>query len=111
MTFSKISGVILSHEAHFHIGEHVNKRNCRFWCDENHRINHKPPLHVQKVTVWCGITSARIIGPNLFEDVDVATVTVKGDNYKQMIQEYLLPQLEDLNIQNLRFQQDLLFMS
>ena len=68
--------------------------------------NHEQPLHAQKVTVWCGITSAKIIGPYFFDDVDGATVTVKGDNYRQMIQQYLLPQLEDLDMQNLWFQQD-----
>ena len=36
-------------------------------------------------------------------------MTVKGDNTNdtgQLVQEYLLPQLENLNMQNLWFQQD-----
>ena len=44
---------------------------------------------------------AKISGPCFFEDVDGAAATVKGDNDRQMIQEYLLPQLENLNMQNL----------
>ena len=80
---------------------HVNKQNCRFWCDENPRIIQA--LHAQKVA---SITSAKIIDPYFFEDVDGATVTVKGDDYRQMILEYLLPRLEDLDMQNLRFHQD-----
>ena len=36
----------------------------------------------------------------------VSPWTVKGDNYRQMIQEYLLPHLEDLDMQHLWFQQD-----
>ena len=62
---------------------------------------HEQPLPAQKVTVWM---DAKSIGPYFFEDVDGATVTVKGDNYRQMIQEYLLPRLEHLDMQNLWFQ-------
>ena len=58
---------ITSDEAHI-IG-HVNKQNCRFFCDENPRIIHEQPLHAQKVTVWW-------------------------------------PQLQDLDMHNLWFQQD-----
>ena len=90
MTFSKISGFILYDEVHFHISGNVNKQNFRFWCNENPRIIHEQPLHAQKVTVRYGIMGAKSIGPYFFEDVDGATVAVKGGNYKQMIQEYLL---------------------
>ena len=69
-------------------------------------IIHEQPHHAQKVTVWCGITSVRIIGPCFFEDLDGTTVTVKGDNFRQKIQDYLLPQLEDLDMQNVCFQRD-----
>ena len=100
-----ISHLIMSDEAHFHISGYVNKQNCRFWCDENPRIIHEQSLHPQKVTVWCGITSARIIGPYFFED-DGVTTTVTGNNYRQMLQRYLLPQLEDLEMHNMWFQQD-----
>ena len=43
------------------------------------------------------MTFSKFFGPYFFEDVD-GTVIVKGDNYRQMTQEYLLPQLEYLNM-------------
>ena len=97
------SQLIMSDDAHFHISGHVNKQNSRFWANENPKIIHEEPFHDHKVTVWCGITSSRIIGPYFFED---GGATVTGSIYRQMIQEYMLPQLDDLGMQNMWFQQD-----
>ncbi|KAF2366556.1 Protein of unknown function DUF4817 [Trinorchestia longiramus] len=73
-----ITNLIMT-DAHFHLNGEVNKQNCRIWASENPREIHEHPL---KVTVWCGITSSRIIGPYFFEDVD--TVTVNGNRYGQI---------------------------
>uniref|UniRef100_A0AAF5DMY1 DUF4817 domain-containing protein n=1 Tax=Strongyloides stercoralis TaxID=6248 RepID=A0AAF5DMY1_STRER len=48
----------------------------------------------KSVIVWCGVTSKRIIGPYFFEDEDGQTVTVNGLRYREMIQNFLVPQLE-----------------
>lgn len=101
-----LSHLIMSDEAHFHLGGYVNKQNYRFWGVENPKIIHTQLSHPQKVTVWCGITNARILGPYFFEDGNGAAVTVNGENYRKMIEEYLLPKMEDLNMQNFWFQQD-----
>ena len=77
----------MTDEAHFHLKSEVNKQNYRIWASENPRVIHEHPLHALKVTVWCGITSSRIIGPYFFEDVDGNTVTVNGNRYRQMLQE------------------------
>ena len=96
----------MSDEAHFHLDGYVNKQNYRFWNTENPRNIHEKPLHAQKVTVWCGIMNSRIIGPYFFEDDNGVTTTVSGENYRKMLQEYLLPHLEHLGLSNLWFQQD-----
>ena len=56
--------------------------------------------------MWCGVTSSRIIGPYFFEDSDGNTETVNGNRYKQMLQEYLFHEMEDMNTENIWFQQD-----
>ncbi|KAF2360319.1 Protein of unknown function DUF4817 [Trinorchestia longiramus] len=83
-----ITNLIMTDEAHFHLNGEVNKQNCRIWVSENPREIHEHPVHPLKVTVWCGITSSRTIGPYFFEDVDGNTVTVNGNRYRQMLQEY-----------------------
>lgn len=101
-----IANLIMTDEAHFYLNGDVNKQNCRIWASENPREIHEHPLHPVKVTVWCGITSSRIIGPYFFEDVDGNTVTVNGNRYRQMLQEYFFPEVEDMNTENIWFQQD-----
>ena len=70
-------------------------------------IIHKQPTRAQKVTICCGITNERIIGPYFFEDGNELTATVTGHKYRNMIiKEYLLPQIQDLDMQNFWFQQE-----
>ena len=59
-------------------------------------INHEQQTYAQKVTVWCGITNERIIGPYFFEDNNRLSVTVTGHKYRKMIEEYLLLQIQDM---------------
>ena len=56
--------------------------------------------------VWCGITSSRIVGPYFFEDANGNAESINGDQYKQMIREYLLPEMRNMNVENIFFQQD-----
>ncbi|KAF2355783.1 RNA-polymerase II-associated protein 3-like C-terminal domain [Trinorchestia longiramus] len=65
----------MSDEAHFHLSGYVNKQNCRYWSAENPKIVHEIPLHSEKITVWCGMTSERIIGPYFFENQNGETAT------------------------------------
>ena len=58
--------IILSDEAHFHLGGFVNKWNCLIWGSENPRIIVEKPLYPQRVTVWCGLWSGGVIGPYFF---------------------------------------------
>lgn len=59
----QINNLWMSDEAHFHLSGFVNKQNFRYWSDENPRLLHETPLHSQKVTTWCAISSNGIIGP------------------------------------------------
>ena len=77
-----------------------------FWSNENPQLKHKQLLQVPKATIWCGETSERIIGLYFFEDANGSAITVTGETYREMLREYLLPLLGELNMQNFYFQQD-----
>lgn len=100
--------IMMSDEAHFHINGYVNKQNCRYWADTNPRALHQSPLHSDKVTVWCGVSKVGIIGPYFFENEREQVVAVNSQHYVNMIEEFLLPQLEENNfdMDNMWFQQD-----
>lgn len=98
--------IILSDEAHFHLGGFVNKQNCRIWGSENPRVIVEKPLYPQRVTVWCGLWSGGVIGPYFFENEAGATVTVNGLRYREMINDFLWPELDGIDVDNVYFQQD-----
>ena len=94
----------MSDEAHFHLNGFVNKQNCRFWAKENPRAVHQSELHPVKCTVWCAITSNKIIEPYFFEDDDGNAVTVTGERYRAMLRNFLWPAIR--NRVRMWFQQD-----
>jgi len=79
----------MSDEAHFHLSGYV----MRFWETENTHIMQEDSLDPLKVTVWYGICSEKVIGPYFFEDADGATVTVNGERYRQMRNEFFCRKL------------------
>ena len=83
-------------EAHFHLNGHVNKQNMRFWGTENPRIAHASKLHLRKVTVWCGVTSERIIGLYFFGDPDEKAVTVTYERYRKMLENFVHPEIANM---------------
>ena len=42
--------IIMSDEAHFHLGSYVNKQNCRIWGSENLKMIIKKLFYLQRVT-------------------------------------------------------------
>ena len=46
------------------------------------------PTHPKRVTVWCGFWSTGIFGPFFFENQQWEAVTVNGDLYRAMLNEY-----------------------
>ena len=97
--------VMFSDEAHFHLSGSVNRQNFRYWSETNPRELHQTPLHSPRVTTWCAISSHGIIGPYFYEEGEM-TVTVTADRYIDMLQNFLRPNLNDLNLDHVWFQQD-----
>ena len=93
--------IIFSDEAHFDLGGYVNKQKCRIWCTENPHAYIKKSTHPKRVTVWCGG-----IGPFFIENEQGEDVTVNGDRYRAMLNEFLFTKIEEENIGNIWFQQD-----
>ena len=97
--------IIFSDEAHFDLGGYVNKQNCRIWDTENPHSYIEKPTHPKRVTVWCGFWSKHIIGQFFFENEQAEAVTVNGDRYRAMLNEFLFTKVEEANI-GIWFQQD-----
>lgn len=98
--------IIFSDEAHFHLNGYVNKQNCRIWASENPRVIVEKPLHPTRVTVWCGLWAGGVIGPYFFENDRGEAVTVNGICYRNMITEFLWPIIDDMDTEDMWFQQD-----
>ena len=88
---------MMGDEAHFHLSGQVNKQNMRFWGSENPPIAYASELHPRKVTVWCGVTSERIIKPYFFEDCDENAVTVTGERYRKMLENFVWPEIANMS--------------
>lgn len=98
--------IIFSDEAHFHLGGYVNKQNCRIWGSEQPHVIVERPMHPPRVTVRCGFWSGGIIGPFFFENAAGNIVTVNGDRYRAILTNFLWPQIDAINVDDLWFQQD-----
>ncbi len=55
-------------ESHFLLSGHVCKQNMRFWANEQPHCFTERPLHSEKLTVWCAMSSHGVIGPYVFKD-------------------------------------------
>ena len=98
--------IIFSYEAHFDLGRYVNKQNCCIWATENPHAYIEKPTHPKRVTVWCGFWSRGILGPIFFKNEQGEAVTVNGDRYRAMLNEFLFTKIEEEDIGNIWFQQD-----
>ena len=98
--------IIFSDQAHFDLGGYVNKQNCRILGTENPHAYIEKPMHPKRVTVWCGFWSRDITGPFFFENEQGKAVTVNGDRYMAMLNEFLFTKIEEEDIGNIWFQQD-----
>ncbi|EFN63948.1 hypothetical protein EAG_14216, partial [Camponotus floridanus] len=96
--------IFFSDEAHFSLGGYVNKQNCRIWGNENPQVSQERPMHPGKV--WCAFWSGGVIGPYFFENDEGITVTVNSQRYGRMITNFFWPEIEDMDLENMWFQQD-----
>lgn len=82
-----LNNLEMSDEAHFHLDGYVNKPNFRYWALENPFNLHEQPI--QKVTVWCAVTTSEIIGPYFFE-VNNQTIAVNSDRCVNMLENFFV---------------------
>lgn len=99
--FENQHSIILTQRAYRNF---FNVRNCRIWGTENPRAIVQHQMHPVRCTVWCGVTSKRIIGPYFFENGEGDAVNVDGPQYRTMIENFLRQEVE--NRQAMWFQQD-----
>jgi len=88
-----LQNLIMSDEAKFHLDGVVNKANCRVWSTENPHVSVERVQFAPSITVWCGVSAKAILGPFFFEE-GTHPVTVTAVRYRQMVTEFLLPQLQ-----------------
>ena len=93
--------VILSDEAHFDLGGYVNKQNCHICGTENPHACIEKPMHSKRVTVWCEFWYRGIIESFFLENEQGEAVTVSGDRYMAMLNEFLLKKIEEEDIGNI----------
>ena len=92
---------IFSVEAHFDLGGYVSKQNCLIWGTENPHAYIEKPTHPKRVTVWRGFWSRGIIGPFFFENEHGEGVSVNGDHYRALLNEFLFTKIEEDDIGNI----------
>ena len=85
--------IIFSDEAHF--AGYVNKQNCRIWGTENPHTYIEKPTHLKRVTVWWGFWSRGITWLFVCENKQGEVVTVNGDRYWPMLNEFLITKIEE----------------
>ena len=81
--------IIFSDEAHFWLNGFVNKQTMRYWSATNSNVLLETQLHPQKVTVWCGFHAGGVMGPYFFLDENERHVTVNGERYRPVLEDYL----------------------
>ena len=83
--------VQFSDEATFHVSGAVNHRNVRIWGSENPHAYVEHQRDSPKVSVFCAISSQKVYSPFFF-----AVETVTGMTYLDMLQLWLMPQLQNI---------------
>jgi len=92
--------VAFSDVATFHVCGKVNHHNIHIWGTENPHAMMEHIRDLPNVNVFCAVSSCKVYGPFFF-----AEATVTSINYLDMLQLWLMPQLQE-DSENLIFQQD-----
>ena len=92
-----LKNIFWSAEAVFHIRGLVNRHNGHYWVGEDPSATNKKMQNRPKITVWCGMTSNRIVGPFILHDTmnakryltmlkdEVWQIDIAWDNIKDLI--------------------------
>ena len=64
------------------------------------------PLYPQRVTIWCGFWPGGIIGPYFFVNEAGVAVSVNRLRNRTMMNEFLWPELEGMDVDDFYLQQD-----
>ena len=96
-----INKIVWSDEASFKLNGMVNRHNCVIYATENPHFTYEQQLNQPGITVWGALSSDSLLGPYFFNE------TVTGDNYFEMLNEYVFLRLRDRpDFNNLLFMQD-----
>ena len=81
-------------EAQLDLSGYVNKKNCRIWSTENPHTIIEKPAHPKRVTVWCEFCFRGINRQFFFENEQGDVVTVNGDRYRAMMNQFFFTKIE-----------------
>lgn len=96
-----INRILFSDESNFSLNGTVSSHNAHIYGYENPHKYQEIPLKSPSVTVWASMSINGIIGPYFFDG------TVDGNNYENMLANYLIPTLKRRRIcSSTVFQQD-----
>jgi hypothetical protein len=63
-----IKTFLFSDESHIYLNKLMDKQSFLIWSRNKPMDVFEKPLHLPKVTVWCGMSCNRLYGPFFFED-------------------------------------------
>jgi len=95
-----VEKLVFSDDATCHVCDKVNRHNVRIWSTENPHATMKHVRDSPKVNVFCAVSFCEVYGPFFF-----AEPTVTDINYLDMLQLWLMPQLQE-DSEEFIFQQD-----
>ena len=78
----------------------------RYWSDSTPHVLYESSLNPKKIKVLCGLWAGGVIGPYFFRDDEGQHVTVNENRYRSMIIEYFWPQMDDMDLEDMWFQQN-----
>jgi hypothetical protein len=102
-----LNNVWFSDEAHFYLDGMVHQ-NMRYWTSAKpQNFIKEKKVQAQYVTVWVAISAHGIIGPYFSEDEQGNRITIKQDNYREIVQRFAHDlQNRGFNMAETWFQQD-----
>jgi len=96
-----LDSIMWTDEAYFSVNGYVHRKNCVIWGAERPKLTVQSALHSPQVCVWIGFTANAMLPPFFF------TGTVTGDNYRDMLENHVFPELRRRHLINqVIFQQD-----